>query len=167
MSPAGKHRFLLVAVPPLLTAPQVLCNSLQPSSGSRQGRSQPRPPQPGPPSLHCSSSPPVRLSPAAGVVGSVPAWLVTGLRWLCSVPAGCGHLPGVCPHELPSPTSAPSPRPLGPRTRGTRVEQWRNPNARLRNGANVSKPPFAPGSHGTDVSRGAASQAGTGQGGQP
>lgn len=47
------------------------------------------------------------------------------------------------------------------------MEQWRNPNARLRNGANVSKPPFAPGSHGTNVSHGAASQVGTGQGGQP
>lgn len=36
----------------------------------------------------------------------MPAWLITGLQWLCSVPAGCAHLLGVCPHELPSPTAA-------------------------------------------------------------
>lgn len=65
--------------------------------------------------------------------------------------------------NLPLPPPAPSPCFLSPHTWGTCGKQWRNPNTRLRNGADVSELPFAPSSHGTDMSHFAASQAGEAQ----
>ena len=62
--------------------------------------------------------------------------------------------------NLPLAPPAPSPCSLAPHTWGPCGKQWRNPNTKLRNGADVSEPPFAPSSHGTDVSHFAASQAG-------
>ena len=106
------------------------------------------------------------LSPASGVGLSVLTGWITGLQSPSSTkPAACtsGDRPRSSPVNLPLPPPAPSPCFLSHHTWGTRGKQWRNPNTRLRNGADVSELPFAPSSHGTDMSHFAARQAGEGQ----
>lgn len=78
-------------------------------------------------------------------------WLVVST---CRVDPKTEITPQGSPQDPPPKYPIPAPSPLfsSPRTWGTRGERWRNRNPLLRNRADVSEPPFAPRSHGPDLS---------------
>lgn len=108
------------------------------------------------PPLPTPSPPASALSQPLGLVASS-----------CRVDPKTEVTPQGSPQDPPPkcPTPAPSPLFSSPRTWGTRGERWRNPNARLRNGAEVLEPPFAPRSHGPDMSHFAVTRLARGSGG--